>query len=128
MNNNNKYNNGRKKNLKISFLLLFMFFLTIPLYRGFFNEKNQITNDDCEYYQPSFNPDGDEIIFISGEHEDYHIWLVDVNGNNYRQIYNDSFRINSATFFPNGNQIIFSNKDGIWKMDIDGSNKTFLCQ
>ena len=89
-------------------------------------EKNQITNDNYEYYQPTFNSDGNMIIFISGEHKDYRIWLMDVNGNDRKQIYNDSSRIDSATFFPSGNQLIFSNKDGIWKMDIDGSNKTFL--
>jgi len=53
--NNNKYNNRRYKKLKISLLLLFMLYLTIPLYKGFFNEKNQNKNDLNNFTAPNLS-------------------------------------------------------------------------
>ncbi len=114
------------KYLKIIICFFIVIYTLFSFIEGVNSEKIQITNDDYEYFQPAFNPDGNIIIFISGEHKDYRIWFMDINSNYHKQIYNDSSRISSAIFFPGSNKIIFSNKEGIWKIDIDGSNKTFL--
>lgn len=85
--------------------------------------------------KPRWSPDGNEIVF---EHQG-DIWKINVDGTQLTQLTTTSLVFeDTPSYSPDGRQIVYSSNEGkdgrayndwnIWKMDIDGSNKTQLTE
>lgn len=95
----------------------------------------QITNiEDAVVANPSWSPDGAQIVFSggSGAPEDEEIYIVNADGSDLRRITNNSARDFDPQFSPDGSHIVFaSDVDSpgftkIYVMNINGADITLL--
>lgn len=77
--------------------------------RNISEEIIQITNDNYDYSDISFTPDGESIIFVSDESSDgyYQIWKMDLDGNNRQQLTFERYNHSSPSINDNGNMLLF---------------------
>lgn len=86
--------------------------------------EKRLTNDDYHDYTPSFSSDDSMIIW----EKELKIYLMDSDGQNQRMIDYGRFPV----FSPDSRYIIFSHvndnysREVIWRVDIDGKNRTQL--
>ena len=75
---------------------------------------------------PSWSPDGQQIVFVSGRDGNDEIYVMDSDGSNPRRLTDDIADDVSPSWSPDGRHIAFvSDRDGndeIYVMDSDGSN------
>ncbi len=97
------------------------------------SERRQLT-DTPEFEQhPSWSPDGQQILFTSGDvMTNFDIYSMDADGSNRRRLTEHAERDQRAAWSPDGKTIAFeSQRDGdksIWLMDADGGNKRKLVE
>jgi dipeptidyl aminopeptidase/acylaminoacyl peptidase len=118
--------------LKILTTLAMMAFLPITS----FSEK--ITFDDLYSFanirHPSISPNGSQIAFdtktfdTSIDSAFYHIWLIDIDGNNLRRLTSDTFEAENPKWSPDGKQIacLSTDDDGdqIWFLSVNGKERS----
>ncbi len=87
--------------------------------------NTRLTNDDFINTQPSWSPDGEQIVFSSdrdGE-ESMDIWLMDKWGISFSKLVDCTpASCYSPTFSPDGLQVAFSNGSSIYTIYIDGES------
>lgn len=76
---------------------------------------------------PSFSPDGNRVLFVSGRDGNQEIYVMDVAGSNIKRLTDHPARDAFPTFSPDGTQITFnSNRESenldVYIMNADGSN------
>lgn len=74
----------------------------------------QLTSGDNYDSNPSFSPNGRQVVFdrAVGFSRESHIFIVNVDGSGLRQVTDDAGRDSDPTFTPNGRRILFvSNRD-----------------
>lgn len=74
----------------------------------------QLTSGDNYDSNPSFSPNGRQVVFdrAVGFSRESHIFIVNVDGSGLRQVTDDAGRDSDPTFTPNGRRIVFvSNRD-----------------
>jgi len=79
---------------------------------------------------PRVSADGRQIVFISDRTGSFHVWRMDIDGDNPRQLTDD---INDAyawpDIFPDGKWVVYTKQGeekGIWKVPIDGGTPVQL--
>ena len=86
----------------------------------------RITSDSSA--DPSFSPDGTQILFASDRSGNSEIYRMDANGQHVVQLTDDPGTDQNPSFSPDGTQIVLcSNRHGnfeIYRMDADGKNVT----
>ena len=74
----------------------------------------------------SWSPDGEKMVFVSGDQVNYYIWVMDSDGSNQKKLTKGG----TPSWSPDGRKIAFVSaevfRSNIWVMDSDGSNKTRL--
>lgn len=77
---------------------------TMPVKGG---EATALTNDVAWNFQPKFSPDGKTIAFISDRKGGDNIWLMDVDGSNFKQVSKEKHHIvHNPYWSPDGNYIL----------------------
>jgi len=87
-------------------------------------DETRLTDNDVADFEPSFSPDGKQILFCVAAQ---HIWIMDVDGNNATRIGAGS----SPSFSPDGSSIAYvSGQYGreLSVMDADGNNSRPIFQ
>jgi TolB protein len=85
---------------------------------------------------PSWSPDGTQIIFSSGtgQPEDEEIWIINADGSNAHQLTDNGARDFDPQFSPDGSKIVYASEldspdfSEIYVMDADGGNVTQLTE
>ncbi len=85
-----------------------------------------VTNNPSFDADPSFSPDGKEILFASGRDGNAEIYIMQADGSNVRRLTNNPAWDNHPVFSPDGTQIAFpSDRDdensNVFIMNADGS-------
>ena len=80
---------------------------------------------------PSWSPDGESIVFVSGPDEtNLEIYVMDADGQNPRRLTDNPAEDSAPSWSPDGRSIVFhSNRDGnreIYVMDANGENQRRL--
>ena len=80
-------------------------------------ELQQLTHTVSGDYQPSFSPDGLQIVYVSNRNNDYELFTMDSDGQNQRPLTN-SVGVNlEPKFSPDGQKIYFtSDRDGYMRI------------
>jgi hypothetical protein len=93
----------------------------------------QITNRQASTLgQPSWSPDGAQIVFASDEDGDSELWIVDADGGNLRQLTDNQAHDADPAFSPDGTQIVFVSDvespgfSEVYTIAPDGTNLTRL--
>jgi dipeptidyl aminopeptidase/acylaminoacyl peptidase len=96
-------------------------------------ETGQFAGSNVWDGSPAFSPDGQQIAFMSQQHDHWEIFRMNANGSGRRQLTHrdpDAKQPSNnvaPTWSPDGSQIAFlSNRDGPWRiyvMEADGSNQ-----
>ncbi len=90
-----------------------------------------LTNSETFDADPSFSPDGKQVVFTSIRDGNGEICSIDLDGNNLRRLTFNNRTDNHPAFSPDGTQILFTsdreyeNAD-VYLMNADGSNQTKL--
>lgn len=90
-------------------------------------QVTQITKNNYFDSDPSFSPDGKEIVFASDREKNLEIYLMNDDGTNVRRLTDNPAHDSFPKFTPDGTQITFnSNRDSettdIYLMNTDGRN------
>ncbi|MDD5063312.1 MAG: DPP IV N-terminal domain-containing protein [Phycisphaerae bacterium] len=91
------------------------------------SDLKKLTNTKYWEVAPQFTPDGQSIMFICDK-ENYagEIYLIDLDGSNYRRLAPDYFGVSEACYSPNGKYVAFTSQQGtaceVYIMDADGGN------
>ena len=90
-------------------------------------ESVNVTNSPAFDADPSFSPDGKQIVFASGRDGNVEIYLMNVDGSDVRRLTNHAAWDSHPFFSPDGTQIAFpSDRNAetadIYVMNIDGRN------
>ena len=77
--------------------------------RNISEEILQITNDNSDYFDISFTPDGKGILYVSDESSDgfHQIWKMDLDGNNRQQLTFERYDHSSPSINVNGNMLLY---------------------
>jgi len=90
----------------------------------------QLTSNEANDIDPSWNVDGSKIVFCSDRNGNNDIYVMNANGSDQTRLTFDGASDIQPCFSPDGSKIAFaSNRDGdyeIYIIDIDGSNLTRL--
>ncbi len=70
-------------------------------------EAVALTNEFDKVYSPSFNPTGNEILFLGLKDEEKNLYVIDKNGENLRRLKDIYQEIVMPSWAPNGRQIAF---------------------
>lgn len=87
-------------------------------------EDVRILDDDFISGDPSWSPDGEQIVFISdrdGIDEYYDIWIMDKDGQNPTKIYSCIPHCAGPSFSPDGSRIVFSYGETVHSVNVDGT-------
>lgn len=94
--------------------------------------RQQLTNNLVDDQDPSWSPDGQQIVFTSGYPHTNQIYLMESDGSNVKQLTAEGENYN-PTWSPDGKRILFSSsRNGSWDsadlftMNVDGSNQMVL--
>ncbi len=120
------------KGLKIAFTTLENFYYNLYVIDTDGQNEKLLAKAKQFCGSPSWSPDDRKIIFVKNDDltsYDNHIYTIDVNGGNELKLTNQEN--NFSPKYLSDNTIIFSsavnyNWSGIYKMNIDGSNKQLL--
>lgn len=84
----------------------------------------QLTSDGYRNIQPSWSPDGEELVFSSNRQGEgiLDIWIMEKNGTIKRRIYNGGSNCYSPSFSPDGQSISFEQGGDVYTISIDSSN------
>jgi Tol biopolymer transport system component len=87
----------------------------------------QLTNNARVNRQPTFSPDGNEIVFLSDRSGTPHLWRMNSDGSGQRQITNGQDGEQSPSFSPDGKWIYYSTAQTknrtSWRIASDGSGE-----
>lgn len=88
----------------------------------------QLTTSIGDNVQPTFSPDGQEIVFISERDGNAEIYLMDFDGSNQRRLTSTPAYEDVPSFSPDGSKIIFArnvrDNEELFVMNRDGSSET----
>lgn len=87
-------------------------------------ERTNITNHPSFDANPSFSPDGRQVIFNSDRDGNSEIYLVNVDGSGLRRLTNDPAKEAFQAFSPDGTQIVFNSnreneKVGVYLINVN---------
>ncbi|MFZ1700761.1 MAG: winged helix-turn-helix domain-containing protein [Pyrinomonadaceae bacterium] len=90
-------------------------------------KQENVTNHPAFDADPSFSPDGKQIVFASGRDGNAEIYLMNSDGANVRRLTNHPAWDNHPVFSPDGTQIAFpsdreNENSNVYVMNADGSN------
>lgn len=94
-------------------------------------KSRNITNHEAFDADPSFSPDGKQIVFVSARDGNGEIYSINIDGGNLRRLTFDPKTDSHPAFSPDGTQISFNsdreneNAD-VYLMNADGSNTVKL--
>lgn len=99
----------------------------IVIYSFETGERTNISNNPAFDANPSFSPDGQQVIFNSDRDGNAEIYLMNVDGTGVRRLTNDPAKEAFQAFSPDGTQIVFnSNRDnekvGIFMLNVNDSS------
>jgi hypothetical protein len=88
------------------------------------SSQKKITTATCTVANPSWSPDGEQIIFqdckdVEGYPE---IYTVNIDGTNRKRLTNNRIWEGEAQWSPDGKTIVYTRDTGIWLMNSDGTN------
>jgi TolB protein len=94
------------------------------------SDKKQLTHGEKQgNYSPSWSPDGSRIVFISGNHPEAQVCIMNADGSGLIQLTSGGFGKSRPVWSPDGSRIAFSHYTGdtvkdrdIFLMNPDGSN------
>ncbi len=100
----------------------------IVLYSFQTGELTNLTNHPAFDANPSFSPDGQQIIFNSDRDGNAEIYLMNVDGTGIRRLTNDPAKEAFQAFSPDGTQIVFnSNRDnekvGVYLINVNDDSQ-----
>ena len=99
----------------------------IFLYSVDTGQSRNVTNHKSFNGDPTFSPDGKQIVFVSNRDANLEIYLINVDGTNLRRLTDNRANENHPSFSPDGTQILFnSNRENenedVYVMNVDGTN------
>ena len=68
----------------------------------------QLTYEDASHYQPTFTPDGKQIIYVSNAHNHYTFWMMNADGTNKTQLTNHVGAHFEPSLSQDGKTLVFS--------------------
>jgi WD40-like Beta Propeller Repeat len=83
-------------------------------------------------YGPAWSPDGTKIVFQSNRGNcgpsvcDLELWTMNPDGSGQTQITDNTTFDGAPAWSPDGTRIAFESDGGIWLMNADGTNRSFL--
>jgi dipeptidyl aminopeptidase/acylaminoacyl peptidase len=88
----------------------------------------QLTNDPCSSYEPTWSPDGQRIAYTTDRGFDEEIWVMDAQPGAQQQQLTDAIGNDSSpSWSPDGTMIAFETLRNIaaeiWTMNADGTNQ-----
>jgi Tol biopolymer transport system component/DNA-binding winged helix-turn-helix (wHTH) protein len=84
-----------------------IFLYTIKSHQNLALTDNQSLNAD-----PSFSPDGNQIVFVSDRDKNANIYVMQIDGSNLRRLTDDQYFDNYPVFSPDGTEVAFqSNRE-----------------
>ncbi|MBS4029788.1 MAG: PD40 domain-containing protein [Ignavibacteriales bacterium] len=90
------------------------------------NPINLTNNPNPNESGPKWSPDGTKIAFSSWRGGDARIYIMNSDGSNPTLLSNTLTWCGSPTWSPDGSRIAYSAWNGIYVIDVDGSNNTLL--
>ncbi|HEX7297295.1 MAG TPA: hypothetical protein VF251_16205, partial [Pyrinomonadaceae bacterium] len=90
-------------------------------------QSRNVTNHKSFNADPSFSPDGKQIVFVSTRDATGEVYSINVDGTNLKRLTFDAGSESHPAFSPDGTQILFnSNRENenvdVYVMNVDGSN------
>jgi Tol biopolymer transport system component len=79
------------------------------------------------YLSPGWSPDGTKIVFSLWYFPGNSIYVMDADGSNQRIIGSQN-RYLQAAWSPDGSKLALAGNEGIYLMNVDGSNETRITQ
>lgn len=90
----------------------------------------QLTSSQSENADPSWSPDGSQVVFVSDRDGPRHLYVVDAGGLNLRRLTDDTVDDQSPHWSPEGDKIALvslgDNSADIFVINADGSGRTNL--
>jgi TolB protein len=92
----------------------------------------ELTNDQADYANPVFSPDGKRIAFASTRGGNWDIYLMDVDGKNVVQVTTGPMQHVHPSFSPDGGRLVFSTLGvksaqwELWTVDLSTGEKRMI--
>ncbi|MDO8617265.1 MAG: DPP IV N-terminal domain-containing protein [Dehalococcoidia bacterium] len=89
------------------------------------SNPHQVTHIPPLNFDPSWSPDGGQIVFIStaGRNENTNIYIMNADGSNLRQVTDTPDTERAPRFLPDGKSLAFAKGLEAFLIDLDGSNE-----
>lgn len=90
------------------------------------SEEERLTNSPGMEWDPSWSPDGEQIVFSHNVGDRWHINVINISDGQVTSLTDNTFYNGRPRWSPDGSLILFeSDRDGDWEiyvMDVDGRN------